>query len=582
MQEAERTVYSETPLSGSALFLVALALTGLGTLLAFFVSGGPPPIGIDDAAITRNYAENLSNGHGFVYYIGGERVEGSTSLLWTLIVALAYAIAPEPELLILGIGFVLSVFSTYAVLSLGSLLSHSFDLPQREVTGAIGIGLLGLPGFYFWSVFTMMELALWSAVLLTLTWRLARLVERPKPWSFGVIALAPLLPLIRPEGIAVALGLMILAALLMARFPRGLKLAVLLVLISFAAVTTFRLVYFGYPVPNTFYAKVSSDRLQDLIDGAKYFFSFVGEFPFAETLLLFWGLVSIWAIGRLISPQSEGARGLLIATAAIAGIFMVYSALGGDHFAYWRFFQPVTPLLPIVPAIALVALWNVLARADLARLWVRSCAALLVSGLWLGISYGEYRQARFDLIKEFTLVEEGLAFGKLMNSFDNRPTLGIGPAGGISLSYDGPILDLLGLNWVEMAHANPVKTGLRNHASFDAATFWKNQPDLIAEFNRPCSTDGFVVHRADQGLVKGLYLESEFQGAYAPVRIIDVDADRCWRGFARRDWLKDQPDERIEIVDWDEVTLILSSAEPPQIPYQQVFESHRTKTKDHG
>jgi hypothetical protein len=49
-----------------------------------------PYLGIDDAYIYFVYAKNLAHGHGFVYNIGGERVEGFTSMLWVLICSLAY------------------------------------------------------------------------------------------------------------------------------------------------------------------------------------------------------------------------------------------------------------------------------------------------------------------------------------------------------------------------------------------------------------------------------------------------------------------------------------------------------------
>ena len=81
------------------------------------------------------------------------------------------------------------------------------------------------------------------------------------------------------------------------------------------------------------------------------------------------------------------------------------------------------------------------------------------------IGWGQYYQSRFDIRKEYALVEQGLDFGNFLNEVEPRPSIGVGPAGGIALSYDGYIYDLLGLNWVEMAHANPVKTGMRNHAS---------------------------------------------------------------------------------------------------------------------
>ena len=95
--------YAERPLNWYWLFLWSIMITLAASALAYFVADQPPLIGIDDAAITRNYAENLANGHGIVYYVGGERVEGSTSFLWTLVVAGAYMVTPEPELLIIAI-----------------------------------------------------------------------------------------------------------------------------------------------------------------------------------------------------------------------------------------------------------------------------------------------------------------------------------------------------------------------------------------------------------------------------------------------------------------------------------------------
>jgi hypothetical protein len=64
-----------------------------------------PAIGVDDAQIFLNYSTNLANGHGFVYNIGGPRVEGATSLLWTLIAVLPIwaGIKPEPALLVLNV-----------------------------------------------------------------------------------------------------------------------------------------------------------------------------------------------------------------------------------------------------------------------------------------------------------------------------------------------------------------------------------------------------------------------------------------------------------------------------------------------
>src|SRR5262245_63366246 len=53
---------------------------------------------VDDAFISMRYARNLVDGHGLVYNLDGERVEGYTNLLWTLLLAAAMACRLDPVL----------------------------------------------------------------------------------------------------------------------------------------------------------------------------------------------------------------------------------------------------------------------------------------------------------------------------------------------------------------------------------------------------------------------------------------------------------------------------------------------------
>ena len=62
------------------ILLFTILITGIG----LYILGGSLH-GTDDANIYLVYMRNLANGHGFVYNIGGERVEGCSSFLWTLI-----------------------------------------------------------------------------------------------------------------------------------------------------------------------------------------------------------------------------------------------------------------------------------------------------------------------------------------------------------------------------------------------------------------------------------------------------------------------------------------------------------------
>ena len=444
-------------------FGLAVLLTTVGVALSWFLAGGLPTIGIDDAAITRSYSENIANGAGYVYNVGGERVEGSTALLWVLILTVPYMLTPTPEYAILGIGFALAILAVYCTLRLTRLTAWRLETQALVPVGAVCVFLLANPGYFMWTVWSMMEIGLWSSLLMALLLCLADGSERGEgaPGAVITVILAALLPIVRPEGIAVTLGLLVLALLLRPEIWRRVLVSIVAAIASVGAITGFRLSYFGYPVPNTFYAKVSSDTIQGLKDGLKYFVDFVHGLPFAELLVLVWAAAAVWAVLRL---QTPGARSVLLMAAAVFGLLAVYAALGGDHFVLWRFYQPTVPLLAI--GTALVVGVGVKAARDVSEAgelhtsvtvasWVFAIAAFVSGAMF-------YYQSRFDVTKEYTLVERGLAFGNYLNTSDPRPSIGTGPAGGIALAYDGHIYDLLGLNWPEMAHANPIKEGMRN------------------------------------------------------------------------------------------------------------------------
>jgi hypothetical protein len=61
------------------------------------------------------------------------------------------------------------------------------------------------------------------------------------------------------------------------------------------------------------------------------------------------------------------------------------------------------------------------------------------------------------------------------------PSQGVLTAGGTAYAYKGMTIDLLGLNNVRMAHAEPVKKEglMKNHASFVPAVFYELAPDIV-------------------------------------------------------------------------------------------------------
>ncbi|MEL7182055.1 MAG: hypothetical protein AAGK57_00265 [Pseudomonadota bacterium] len=532
--------------------LLALVLTIIGAVLSWFLAGGLPLIGIDDAAITRSYAENLANGAGYVYNVGGERVEGSTAFLWASTLTLLYALTDTPEIPIIILCFALTVAAVTVTLRLARLLADRIGLEEGPVLLCLMGFLVASPGYFLWTVWTMMEVALWSLLLLALVLHLARILEDRVTGGFGlIVALGLALPLTRPEGIVMALGLILFAAVLAPGRWRVLGAGLGAAITSFVLVTLFRVSYFGQPFPNTFYAKVSSDRLQGIVDGVKYMLSFILGAPFAELYLAALVIATVWGLTHVLSGRM-GARGLLVLAAACVGALLAYALLGGDHFVLWRFYQPVAPLLVVPLALGLGAILGAQGRLDRGSLRAVAVAVPLFA---IGLSALHYYQSRFDIRKEYVLVEQGLGFGSYLNAADPRPTIGVGPAGGIALAYDGEILDLLGLNWTVMAHANPIKEGMRNHASFHKPTFWDHAPDLVTPFNRPCGPgQGLAFWDSDDNAFDGLYSDADFRAAYRPVTF--VQGSLCWPGFAKPVWLATASVPGMTVYDWSDVTIL--------------------------
>ncbi len=206
----------------------------------------------DDAAITYRIAENLAEGHGWVFN-PGERTNASTSVLWTLLLAAGSWVlgkAPAAAHLLdtaawLGCGVLLYglarhwMFSTVAFLTTLLFVSD----PIFGLSTGLELHLL-----IFWALLAL------------------RAESKNQPTMLGV-ALG-LMGLTRPD--ALLLGGVLL-------FHHGLRnrclpwRAILIVLILFSPWLLFSAVYFGSLVPNTLAAKMaqgSSGGWQTTLPGA--------------------------------------------------------------------------------------------------------------------------------------------------------------------------------------------------------------------------------------------------------------------------------------------------------------------------
>ncbi len=72
---------------------------------------------------------------------------------------------------------------------------------------------------------------------------------------------------------------------------------------------------------------------------------------------------------------------------------------------------------------------------------------------------------------EIHIAQRGRVTGERLNTlFTDVPDVGMLMAGGIRYGYDGAVIDLLGLNHAQMAHA-PGDRGIKGHAAFNRDVF---------------------------------------------------------------------------------------------------------------
>lgn len=485
---------NEHPFRPSETLLPFLFLTVflVGLVYAAFLKNGSF-LGIDDADIFFGYAENLCNGQGITYAGNGVHCEGTTSMLWLLLCSLVFKIRlNEPGVLAVSVTLLLA--SQWMWLR---ILSRILPECGRSSVAffVYVIVVLSSAGYVSWMTITLMDSVLWGFLV---SWMTLAIVRETKDYPGSVLDRTTfaipfaLAPWSRPEAMLVVLCGLTLTVLF--RRSRGLSIRNELVwgiafLASLGALTLFRLLYFGYPFPNTFYAKVSPSFVYNVQQGTQYLLGYVrsGSFTYLAAVCL------VVVVSRMVLRPFLGKRGKGITQTELPWVWCLALFLppvfaGGDHFGYARFFQPVWPLLCILlvstfaPIVA--GKWPKTSGVDWARIAVLF-AFVLFSFFSSGKKWGNNPAwSRFSPIHhEFPIAETGRNNGRILSEmFDGlseKPVLGVISAGGISRTYHGRIVDLMGLNNTMIAHYPGNRFGVKNLAAFEPALFRELDVDLM-------------------------------------------------------------------------------------------------------
>ena len=335
---------------------------------------------IDDAFITFRYARNFAQGNGLVFNLG-ERVEGITSLSWTLLLAAVEAVRlpVEPMAFVLGVAFALLALRESYLLGRNLGASSGACLAAAALVAVHGRFWLvagnGLEGglFAFLAVLVTrrtLERAdpRWIGVLLGLLFatRPESLLVLPVVLGYELLALAPSprqeALSTRPEtshGPGARLRLRTFAADLGAIFGRPgnpdggqfeIKRRVTAIAgfggVVVAAVTVWRLVYYGAPLPNSLAAKSVLSAgpetwLANLGSGLAYTVRFeIAHLP----------LILGTAFALLLAPRSKALWFCLLVVATELPAVLVN---GGDWMPHYRLLTVFAPVLAAPLAVCL-------------------------------------------------------------------------------------------------------------------------------------------------------------------------------------------------------------------------------------
>ena len=300
---------------------------------------------LDDAYITYRYARNLALQGTLAWNPGSDPVEGYTSLLWVLINAAGIRLGFDPVLVSKGVG-ALSALSIAGLLVWLGRGAHWIWilLLTAGVAFSPAFALLAMQG---------METTLTALLILLAAWLGMRRLDEEAPPSVWPLFTAVLLAfLARPDtAIFTAPLLAGVAAGLVAparrkelwRFLRGGAVAGAVI----AAYTLWRLRYFGYLFPNTFYIKTAAPGDIGGPSGPDYTVQFLARVAAPYLILL--GLVVARfgdrALLRRLSPVLAGLAAFMIYLAAILPI----------QGMAWRFAFPVLPPLLLCALHSLAA-----------------------------------------------------------------------------------------------------------------------------------------------------------------------------------------------------------------------------------
>jgi len=328
---------------------LGLALFPPAYLLAVAVVAFSPRFIVDDAYISFRYAAQLVAGNGLVFN-PGERVEGYSNLLWTLIHAFPIRIGIRIEIFTFLFGLSCGLLTLFVFQRL--CLKLDYGLPLMAVLSI----LFGLHADFWLSVTMGLEGGLFALLLTVIL-----LLVLP-PFRVGRLLAASsvggMLWLVRPEGVGVALLVLLTVFGHLAHQRKELRFAAPLLVpasIILLGSVAWRLTYYGQWMPNSLIAKSPPIDPLYAIAGIKLGFEYLAGALGGGVRLIF----ILGVLGTVTGHAPSWYRSLC--AMVVAWGLVVAVGNGGDWMPHHRLVTPYTPMVLLLAGQGMQSL----------RSWVR-------------------------------------------------------------------------------------------------------------------------------------------------------------------------------------------------------------------
>ncbi len=433
----------------------------------------------DDAFISFRYAQQLVNGNGLVYN-PGERVEGYTNFLWTILIAAGIGLGADPVWcsIILGLLFTAGTLLLVAVFHRRPAGGHGGPL------SFIPIAALALMFHRDFNVYTTsgLETPMQTFLVTLLFFLLSRRSDTRAFVAAGCVLTASLMT--RPDAI-VFVGAIFLF-IVSGRKDVVERLAALGIPIAalFLPYWLIRWHYFGFFFPNAFYAK--SIDLPYYEQGLTYLWMYLSAY---YPLLLILPLAIRHTFGQKGRPgPGQGAstgesaiegeiaaserRTVRLGLLLIASFTLFVVRIGGD-FMFARFLIPVTPIAYLLLEIFILRIVSRPAALGL--------AALLVAGTFFRYDHFTDRSQVGHIADEWqryplSSLEETRKSGAILKSYFAGLPVSVAFWGGQArlVFYAEPyhaVESMAGLTDTAIAHRSIAERGRPGHEKSATAEY---------------------------------------------------------------------------------------------------------------